>query len=160
MYKTEFSVKLENGIEYMCDSQKKTMRTITVKVPTSKLLSDAQVIEAQVRRAERLKVKDSQQMLTTMSEEKIKFMQAEAKKAEKKDEVVDPIDIVNDFIGYELSLSTCSEALKNIMLSPFAKALADGAVPFTDAMYDDMSIIDMKKVLGEYINTFLLKSLK
>ena len=158
MYETEFTYKLKVPFDYARDAKRSQAMNILVKCPTNAVLSDAAIIDAEVRKADAKQVKDAQEMIATISPDMISQLTKHAETSQKQKTEMNATDLVNQLIGAGLSLQMCSDALCRIMVSRDCRAMVDGVEPFTSVMFNCIALPDTKALLGEYIKHFLLSS--
>lgn len=144
----EIDFELEDPILHHKKGESSEITSILIKSPTAKQRKDAFALKQMFTRA-MMKQQDN------LSAEQIKAA-TERQKTEQKDVEIEPKEIVMMMLASSENFETFNETFKSLLVSGAAEI--DGE-KFTQFHYDQLSLDDAERLLGEYLKVFLVSSL-
>ena len=146
--KNEIVINLKKSVNVPRGGELESCSAITIYSPTAKQISEICVLENAVGKAQ----------MAMMNTEVFKnaYENRDTAKAESAEMSADAIIAIISSATDSDVYQRCFDALKNLLTSG-KKASFDG-FDATKAVFDDLSIQDMKTILGEYIVNFIIPS--
>lgn len=159
MYQSEFSYDFTSDVLYARDGKQECAKSLTIKAPTAAVLNDFASLDVMVQKADSALIKEQQNLLLGMSQEKIDHIQklADQFKSQKKEEQKKTgTQLVNELCAGGFDFGSAMRLLISILIE--SKAKIDGVSNITNVVIASISMADMKELLGQYIQNFLLQS--
>lgn len=153
--KKSFSYTLEYPINVDIAGRATDVLSLEVFAPTNQVFSDVNIIDVEYQRARKLALAESTEALKDINPEALKLIEESSKNI--KDEERNPLDIVSLMVSNGSDMGKCNFSLCNILCAGNKEkpmCLVD-VVKMTRPIYDSLSILDIKRILGLYIINFL-----
>lgn len=157
-YKTSFKHDLEIPVKIASGGKEVEAVSVEVFAPTNQVSADVNVLDSEFHKARKNAVKDSSSAIKDLTVEQIEtFKKLSDSSKEVKEGDAKPLDIVREMIMYGADMDRCVLALKNILIAGRKEkpmCLVD-VEKMTTPIFEELSVIDTKSILGLYILSFL-----
>jgi hypothetical protein len=147
-YKTEFVHDLSSPIEYACGGQLLKAKSIQVKCPSFAQMDDLSVLEQEF-------CKGQMNIVLKLSEMQSKVnMPQQAAQAEK-DEDEASLGLVSSLGANGFNLPLAYQKLQLLLTSDKNPAMVDGREKITPLLFEQLSPLDARMLLGKYLANFI-----
>ena len=153
-----FNYDLKEPVEIAVNGKVQQAVALEIFAPNAKVYNEVFVIDAEYARAKKEAEFDSLQLVKGMTPEQVEtFIKAGNKKNNKKEPEIKPFDVVAQMLRNGAKINKCFDALKNILTGGTAdKPMCRvDSVKMEAPIFDQLSLEDLKEILGRYIESFL-----
>lgn len=155
-YKTSFTHELKIPIDIASAGKMVRAVSLEVKAPTNQVMSDVNIIDFEFSKARKNAMKDSSASIKELTPEQIETFQRVSKEQVKTEEP-NPLDVVKEMVMFGADMDRCMFALQNILTAGNKEkpmCIID-VEKMTKPVFQELSIVDTKTILGLYVISFL-----
>jgi chlorite dismutase len=151
-YKKSFTYTLKQPVGVSVNGKVIEAQSVEVFAPIHFVFKDVNVIDVEYHKSRNEAIKQASEALKHISKEQIDIIKAAS---EEKTEIK-PETIISEMIRNGADLNKCLIALKNILTATLQKPMCFiDIVPIPSSVFDNLSVVDTKALLGLYIINFL-----
>ncbi len=159
--KKEFVYELKSPLQYAKDGEMKDGKTLTVSAPTNRVMKQVAFIEQEYEKSQIQMMANFKHAVGEQGFSDILKNRGPGEGSEESSQVNTSESVIKSIMAGGGDIVKCYESLKEILLSGTAQrptCVADDTVRMTGEMYSDISSLDCKFLLGEYIVNFIIAS--
>jgi len=153
-YKEDFEHEFLKPFKYASGGDEVLSQKIVIPAPSNRLLEQISTIEKEYRKSELKMVESFKNVIGEEAFANLMKEREDQDKSKDQDSEMTPNAVISSMMGGGSNMVKCFSALKIIL----KKSIVDGETKMTPSMFDDMSPIDTKEILGKYIINFLVIS--
>lgn len=160
--KREMKYELKAPFEYSKSGDFVEAKTITVAAPTNRVLKYVSFIEQEFEKSQ---IQTLANVKSALGEQAFAAILENRKFSDKgdpdQDQKIDGETVVKNLMSSGCDIEKCFDHLKQILISGKVEkpnCVIDDIERMTEVIFEDMSTIDTKNLLGEYIINFITAS--